>query len=98
MADINITFAEVRNKAAQIRGLNNDLTSKLSDIQTEIKNLEADWTSDASVEIRSKITSLQSRFDEYNQIIEEYAKFLDDTANKYEQTEQTLTSNLNAFE
>ena len=78
MADINITFAEVRTKASEIRGLNADLTTKLAEIQSEIKKLEADWTSDASVEIRSKITNLQTRFDEYQQIIEEYAKFLDD--------------------
>ncbi len=98
MADINITFAEVRTKASEIRGLNADLTTKLAEIQSEIKKLEADWTSDASVEIRSKITNLQTRFDEYQQIIEEYAKFLDDTANKYESTESTLTNNLGAFE
>ena len=72
MADINITFAEVRTKASEIRGLNADLTTKLAEIQSEIKKLEADWTSDASVEIRSKITNLQTRFDEYQQIIEEY--------------------------
>lgn len=93
MADIKITFEEVRTKTAQIRSYNDVLTNTLESIKSAINALEAEWTSDTSDTIRSKITGMQPKFDRYKEIIESYAKFLDNTVAQYEATENTLNSN-----
>lgn len=93
MPDIKITFEEVKTMTAKIRTHNEKLTSTLADIKSAINALEADWTSDTSDTIRSKITGMQPKFDSYKEVIESYAKFLDNSVAKYESTEGTLNSN-----
>lgn len=93
MPDIKITFAEVKANAQRIRSSNEKLTQTLIDIKTAINGLSADWTSDTSDTIRDKITAMQPKFDSYKEVIESYAKFLDNTVARYESTEATLQSN-----
>lgn len=93
MPDIKIQFSEVRNYAKKIRNHNNVLNDTLKEIQRIINALEADFTSDTSDTIRSKITGMQPKFDSYREVIESYAKFLDNTVEQYETTEGTLQSN-----
>jgi len=93
MPDIKITFEEVRQKSQKIRTHNNTLDNTLTEIKNVINKLEADWTSDTSDTIRSKITGMQPKFDTYREVIERYAEFLDKTAEQYETTEGTLQSN-----
>lgn len=93
MADIKITFAEVRTKTQQIRNHNKILDETLTQIKNAINQLESDWTSDTSDTIRSKITEMQGKFDSHKDVIESYAKFLDYMVAEYEKTEGTLQSN-----
>lgn len=93
MADIKITFSELREKTSQLRRHNETLTTLLADIKSAINALESQWTSDTSDTIRTKITGMQPKFDSYKEVIESYAKFLDNTVAQYEQTETTLNSN-----
>lgn len=97
MADVKITFAEVREKAEQLRRHNVTLTTLLIDIKSAINALESQWTSDSSDTIRTKITGMQPKFDSYKEVIDSYAKFLDNTVVQYEQTEGTLSSNASQF-
>ena len=92
MADIKITFQEVRAKATQLRGYNETLTSTLTTIKNAINNLESQWTSDTSDTIRAKITAMQPKFDRYKEVVESYAKFLDNTVAQYEALERELRS------
>lgn len=98
MADIKITFSEVRNKASQIRKCNDNLNQQLEDIKSSITALEAEWTSDASDTIRQKIAGMQPKFDNYYSIIESYAAFLETTVSNYEQAESVINTNAGAFE
>lgn len=93
MPDTKITFEEARAKTQQLRGHNEKLTAQLQQIKSTINALEADWTSDTSDTIRSKITGMQPKFDSYKEVIESYAKFLDNMVAQYETTESTLQSN-----
>lgn len=93
MPDIKITFAEVRTKTQQIRTHNEKLSDTLQQIKSIINALESEWTSDTSDTIRAKITGMQPKFDSYKEVIESYAKFLDNTVEQYETTEGTLQSN-----
>ncbi len=93
MADIKITFSEVRTQNQKIRNHNQTLDDKLKQIKNIINALESDWTSDTSDTIRAKISAMQPKFDSYREVIESYAKFLDNTVEQWETTEGTLQSN-----
>ncbi len=82
MPDIKIEFEQLRQKARDIRVHNNTLKSKLEEIKRKIQSLSADWTSDASDTIRTKIEKEERRIDDYSEVIESYCKFLDKTAEK----------------
>ena len=93
MTDEKVVFQEVREKAKQLRTYNDTLTETLAAIQTQIKSLEAPWTSDTSDTIRAKIQGMQPKFDSYKEVIESYAAYLDKTAQQYESVESSLNSN-----
>ena len=97
MPDIKITFEELRSKTSQIRKHNEALTEMLLQIKSAINALESEWTSDTSDTIRSKITGMQPKFDSYKEVVESYAKFLDNTVAQYESTESSLNSNASQF-
>lgn len=65
MADVKITFEEVKTKANEIHTCNVNLDQALKDIKTNITSLDAQWTSDASDTIRGKINGMQSKFQTY---------------------------------
>lgn len=94
MADIKITFEEVKSKATQMRTQNDTLTSLLDDIKSQINGLSSSWTSDASDTIREKITALTPVITTYNEVIESYASFLDLTAETYKTAESTINQNI----
>lgn len=48
MADVKITFEEVKTKANEIHTCNVNLDQALKDIKTNITSLDAQWTSDAT--------------------------------------------------
>ncbi|HBZ53014.1 MAG TPA: WXG100 family type VII secretion target [Eubacterium sp.] len=98
MADIKITFDEVKRKAGEIHACNENLKEDLQVIRNTITSLEAEWESDSSATIRSKIEGMSSKFQNYYDIIESYVQFLNDTANSYEQTESVINTNAAAFE
>ncbi len=98
MADIKITFAEVTAKAQAIHTCNENLNQALTDIKSNITSLDAQWTSDASDTIRSKISNMQNKFNTYYSVIESYVTFLNDTVTKYQDTEATINTNASAFE
>lgn len=97
MPDIKITFEEVRIAAGQIRKHNEVLTETLLQIKAAINALESEFTADTSDTIRSKITGMQPKFDSYKEVIESYAKFLDNTVAQFESTESSLNSNASQF-
>lgn len=86
MADVKITFEEVKTKANEIHTCNVNLDQALKDIKTNITSLDAQWTSDASDTIRGKINGMQSKFQTYYDIIESYVEFLNTTGADEEET------------
>ncbi len=93
MPDIKITFQELRDTASKLRSHNEKLTDFLTQIKNDINALETEWTSDTSDTFRAKITGMQPKFDSYKEVVEKYATFLDNTAQKIEETEIGLQGN-----
>ena len=95
---IKITMGEVTKTAGTIRSLNNSLGSKLDDIRKAMDALQSTWQSDASETIRNKFRNLAPRFGEYKDVIESYAKFLDETVKSYQSTESSINTSASSFQ
>lgn len=94
---IKISFAEVSTTAGTIRSLNQSLTNNLDQIRKEINDLSSVWQSDAGETIQSKINAMQAKFDEYKNIVDSYAKFLDNVVEHYGQTEGSINNGASSF-
>ncbi|ADU31793.1 pore-forming ESAT-6 family protein [Evansella cellulosilytica] len=94
---IKITLGEVTKTANQIRTLNQSLSSNLEEIKKEMNTLSQTWQSDASNTIRTNFNALSPRFEEYRQVVDSYAKFLDNTVTNYNSAETAINNNANAF-
>lgn len=98
MADsIKISTQVLMDTAAKVKNINKTLDSKLADINKNMNDLEATWKSDAATDIRAAMNALKPRFEEYKNVVESYATFLERTAQSYDTTEQTVQSNASAF-
>ncbi|MCM3585267.1 pore-forming ESAT-6 family protein [Mesobacillus maritimus] len=94
---IKISLNEVSATASQIRNLNQNLAARLDDMKREMNNLSSTWNSDASNTIRGNFNALQPKFENFREIVESYAKFLDQTVDSYNATETAINNNASAF-
>ena len=98
MADtIQISTQVLLDTAEKVRNINSTLDSKLADINKSMNDLEATWKSDAASDIRAAMNAMKTRFEEYKNVVESYAKFLVNTAQSYESTESAIQTNAQAF-
>jgi WXG100 family type VII secretion target len=98
MADgINISLGEVSQTAASIRNINQVLDARLSDIKAQMNSLTSTWQSDAANTMVNNFNALVPKFEEYKNVVESYAKFLDYTVNSYDTAETAINNNASAF-
>ncbi len=98
MADsIKISTQVLTETAAKVRNCNTAMDEKLADINQKMNDLQSTWKSDAAEDIRAAMNAMKPRFEEYKNVIESYAKFLDNTAQSYETTEGAIQGNANQF-
>ena len=94
---IQISTKVLVETAVKMRNTNKEMDAKLKEINKSMNDLEADWKSDGATAIRSSMNAMKPRFEEYKNVIESYAKFLDTTAQSYVSTETAVETNANAF-
>lgn len=98
MADsIQISTQVLIDTATEVRSINAAMDEKLKEINKSMNLLEETWKSDAATDIRAAMNNLQPRFEQYKNVVESYAKFLDNTAQSYETTEGVIQTNASAF-
>ncbi len=98
MADsIKISTQVLVDTATKVREINKNLDDKLAEINRNMNSLESSWKSDAATDIRAAMNALKPRFEQYKQVVESYAKFLNNTASNYDTTESTVQNNASAF-
>ncbi len=95
---IDISLAEVNATAGTIRSLNATLKTDLDNIKAEVNGLAESWQDDGATTIQSKINGMQTQFEEYQKVIESYAKFLEDTVTEYQKTQSSVNTNAGAFQ
>lgn len=97
MDTLLITLEQLYATAQGIRSQNQQLSGCLQEVHTIMNQLSAYWQSPSSETLRTRFQAMLPVFDQYQTIVETYAKFLDQTAQAYQQLEQQLHSGADAF-
>ncbi len=97
MSELKISLAQVTECAQELRRLNTSIDNVLTSAKEEMRALSAIWQSDGSEMIRQRFEHFSKKFTEEKETIEEYAAFLDRTAESYDSLESTITENASSF-
>ena len=98
MSSMYINYGAFEGRASKIKDENDRLMDDLHEIKRLINDGTADnWLSDAATTTRSKITGMETRFQQYYDVVDNYVKLIRNTAQAYEQTEKTNDSNAQQF-
>lgn len=97
MDQIQISLNEVLNTATQIRACNVRLMEELNQIKIVMNQLSNTWSSPAAESVRQKFNGMSILFENYKDVIDAYAKFLEISVSSYETTEKLLQSDINSF-
>ncbi len=87
MADIYVDTSKVRSSAQTLRNANTKLTDKLEEIRKTMKSVDSQdtYSTEASTALVEKFEAMASkRIPEFNTVVEDYAKFLDNVADSHE--------------
>lgn len=98
MENIMISSAEVTKAAVEMRRQNEQMMQELMEMKQIMNQLSATWQSPAAETIRSRFNGMVPIFENYHDIVEGYAKFLDHTVTVYEATENSIHQNASSFQ
>ena len=87
MAFFQVTAAELRKKAEQLKGLNSRFRSGVDTLETAEQSLKAMWEGEANDSFHSAFTKDKRQMDRFHQVIELYIEALLIIAAKYEEAE-----------
>lgn len=87
MAFFQVTAAELRKKAEQLKGLNSRFRSGVDTLETAEQSLKAMWEGEANDSFHSAFTKDKGQMDRFHQVIELYIEALLIIAAKYEEAE-----------
>ena len=97
MALIQVTPELLTGKANELRGLKGSHDEAMTKMLTLIMGLNEIWKGDAQAAYVAKYESMQPTFNNFSQMIEDYAKLMDTAAQKLQETDQALQSTMNSF-
>ena len=98
MDEIKISLPEVSETASQIRNYNSSLDDILALVAKTMNELHGVWESDGQEVLLSRFQKFANRFTDESQVIESYARFLDDTVANYDSLESTIVANASNFD
>lgn len=94
---MKVDYGKFEQRADVLSKQNQNLLDDLHTIKDLINSLAGGWESDSAVKVREKITAMEPRFEDYYNVVDNYAKFIRNTAQAYAATEKTNTSNADQF-
>ncbi|MEF9967931.1 MAG: pore-forming ESAT-6 family protein [Longicatena sp.] len=97
MDGLTITLSEVTNSASAIRQQNQQCSACLQEINQFMNQLSLDWQSPAGETLRTRFHTMLPVFEQYKTIVENYAKFLDQTVTSYQSLETQLNNHADSF-
>ena len=98
MDELRISLPEVSATASQIRNYNSKLDETLSYVNKTMNDLNAIWLSDGEETLLARFQKFAQKFIDESEVIENYARFLDDTVSSYDSLESTIVANASNFD
>lgn len=95
---IKITAPEVLETASLIRTYNSNLDDTLAYVSRTMNEINNVWDSESERTLLARFQKFAGRFINESEVIENYAKFLDETVSKYESLENVFVANASNFE
>lgn len=83
MATMYVNYGSFESWAGKISAKNEQLLENLNSIKKEINSLESSHISNSAITTREKINGMQSRFQQYYDVVDAYAKFVKNTGASY---------------
>lgn len=87
MALIRVTPQELRSKASELRGMNNQLKSQITEFQSGAQELGATWEGDSKQAFIKATENDKQQMDNFSDLIEKYCQTLEDIAKRYDEAE-----------
>lgn len=89
---IKVTPAELRTVAAKIRSQAEDYAKQYTQLFNDVDGMANAWKGKDNTAFTNQIKGFQDDFQSMKTLLEEYAAFLDKSANAYKQTQDEITS------
>ncbi len=97
MALIQVTPDLLTGKANELRGYKSQHDEAMSKMRALIMGLNEVWKGDAQNAFVAKYESMQATFNNFSQMLEDFAKLMDITAQKMGDVDQDLQTTMNNF-
>lgn len=97
MNKIDIQPSEIRDKANKIKNKAFELETILENVTTEMNNIPDVFISETADSITNQYNNLKKYFDNFRNKVIEHADFLVNTANSYEETDESIKKQAEEF-
>ena len=87
MSFIQVTASELRNKAEELRGLNNHFSTQTEALKSTEEALKTMWEGEANNSFHNAFIRDKGQMDSFKQAIDQYINALVTIAGKYEEAE-----------
>ncbi|MBQ0066100.1 MAG: WXG100 family type VII secretion target [Firmicutes bacterium] len=94
MSQIQISAEDVLSYSQQLSGLKEEVSNVFLEIQSKMNGLNSVWSSPASEKLIAQFQSLKPSFDQYVEALSQYALYLQQTSQSYQENENALSQGM----
>ncbi len=95
MAEIKVNSQMLRDASTSLMAELGNFQQITNDVSTGLNNLSNDWTGEAFNNFQANVQALNPTFEKYAEVINQYADFLNKSADQYDQAEATISNETN---
>lgn len=97
MAMIQITPDILMSKASEVRNLKSTHDDTMNRLKSLVHDLNSVWKGEAQDAFLTSFDGMQSKFTEFSEMLEGYAKLMDTAARELQTTDQQLKGQMQSF-
>ena len=97
MALIQVTPDLLSSKANELRGLKQEHDDAMLKMRNLIMGLNEIWKGEAQDAYIAKYESMQTTFNNFSQMLEDYAKLMDTASVRLQESDQSLSATIQSF-
>lgn len=90
MATIKVDSTAMRDKANAFRTISKNISTYTNELEREINGMKKTWEGEAAETTVGRFTEFRQAFEEKKQTIENYAAFLENAAEAYDSSENSV--------